>query len=178
MRYANHSEDTAVLWEYCQIAPPERPEYPVCHSLQVNSIAGLLRTVKFQVAGRNPPLFRRFETLIGLAYQRNMSRSYKRSANYSIGQGEDMKKLLITGFALCFMGAAIPSFASPRQDQTQQDQMKKDDAMKKDDMSKDSMAKDSKSKKKMKKDNMKKDDAMKKDDGMRHDDMSKDAPKN
>ena len=61
-----------------------------------------------------------------------------------------MKKLLITGVALCFMGLAVPSFATPGQDQTQQDQMKKDDGMKKT-------------------------DAMKKDDGMKHDDMSKDS---
>ena len=42
-----------------------------------------------------------------------------------------MKKLLITGIALCFMGLAVPSFAVPRQDQAQQDQMKNDDAVKK-----------------------------------------------
>ena len=54
-----------------------------------------------------------------------------------------MKKLLITGFALCFMGLAIPSFGAPRQGQAQQDQMKKDDAMKKDDgMKHDDMSKD------------------------------------
>jgi len=54
-----------------------------------------------------------------------------------------MKKLLITGIALCFMGLAVPSFATPGQDQTQQDQMKKDDAMKKDDgMKHDDMSKD------------------------------------
>jgi hypothetical protein len=66
------------------------------------------------------------------AYQKNMSRPHKRSANDSIGKGDDMKKLLITGFAPCFMGLAMPSFASLRQDQAQQDQMKNDDAMKKD----------------------------------------------
>jgi pentapeptide MXKDX repeat protein len=54
-----------------------------------------------------------------------------------------MKKLLITGFAFCVMGLAVPSFAASRQDQTQRDQMKKDDAMKKDDgMKHDDMSKD------------------------------------
>jgi len=129
-------------------------------------------------------------TSISLAYQTKVPRPNARSKQtIPIGEGKDMKKLLITGIALCFMGLAVPSFAAGRQDQTQQDQMKKDDAMKKDDgmkhddMSKDNMAKDSKSRKKMKKDNMKHDDGMKHDemkhdDGMKHDDMSKDAPKN
>ena len=46
-----------------------------------------------------------------------------------------MKKLVITGIALCFMGFAVPSFAAPRpqENQGQQDQMKKDDGMKHDD---------------------------------------------
>ncbi len=97
-------------------------------------------------------------------------------------KGEHMKKLLITGIALCSMAMAVPGFSALRQDQSQQDQMKKDDGMKHDNMSKDgtakdTMAKDAKSKKKMKKDEMKKDE-MKKDDGMKKDDMSKDAPKN
>jgi len=76
-----------------------------------------------------------------------------------MGDRKDMKKLIITGIALCFMGLATPSFAAARQEQTQQDQRKHDD------MNKDNMSKNSKSKKKMKKDNMK------------HDDMSKDSPK-
>jgi pentapeptide MXKDX repeat protein len=121
-------------------------------------------------------------TSISLAYQTEVPRPNARSKQtISTGEGKDMKKLLITGIALCFMGLAVPSFAAARQDQTQQDQtqqdqMKKDDGMKHDDMSKDNMAKDSKSKKKMKKDNMKH-DGMKHDE-MKHDDMSKDAPKN
>ena len=44
-----------------------------------------------------------------------------------------MKKLFITGFALCFMGLAAPGFAAARQAQSQQDQMQKDDSMKHDD---------------------------------------------
>src|SRR4029077_20596210 len=125
------------------------------------------------------------ETFMHFAYQ-----TWDRERMYGlqtilIGEGEEMKKLFITGFALCFMGLAAPSFAAARQPQNQQDQLQKDDSMKQDDMSKDSiskdnMSKDNKSKKKMKKDNMKKDDGMKHDD-MKQDNMSnmsKDAPKN
>lgn len=82
-------------------------------------------------------------TSISLAYQTKVPRPNARSKQtIPIGEGKDMKKLLITGIALCFMGLAVPSFAAGRQDQTQQDQMKKDDGMKHDDMSKDSMSKD------------------------------------
>jgi pentapeptide MXKDX repeat protein len=116
-------------------------------------------------------------TFVSLAYQTGQGGRVRGLKTILIGDGENMKKVLITGLALCFMGLAVPSYSASRQDQMQQDQMKKDDAMKKDDgmkhddMSKDTMAKDSKSKKKMKKDNMKKDN------GMKHDDMSKEAPK-
>src|SRR5712672_2038159 len=86
-------------------------------------------------------------TSISLTNQTKVPRPNARSKQtIPIGEGKDMKKLLITGIALCFMGLAVPSFAAGRQDQTQQDQtqqdqtqqdqtqqdqMKKDDAMKK-----------------------------------------------
>ena len=61
----------------------------------------------------------------GLGIRRGYRQCTERSEKNSNGEGEDMKKLLITGIALCFMGFAVPSFAAPQQDQTQQDQMKK-----------------------------------------------------
>jgi pentapeptide MXKDX repeat protein len=76
-----------------------------------------------------------------------------------------MRRLLITGLAICCLGIVPSSFATMRAPlQQDQDQMKQDD-MKKDDMSKDEMKKDKKHKK-AKKDKMKKDD-MKKDDNMK-----------
>src|SRR4029077_5280684 len=89
------------------------------------------------------------ETFMHVAYQKwDRERMYGRQT-ILIGEGEEMKKLFITVFALCFMGLAAPSFAAARQAQNQQDQIQKDDSMKHDDMSKDGMTKDN-----MSKDNM------------------------
>jgi pentapeptide MXKDX repeat protein len=88
--------------------------------------------------------------------------------NFQI-RGDAMKKLVLTGLAMCCLGIVPSNFAAARAPMQQdQDQMKQDD-MKKDDMSKDQMKKDEKKKKKAKKDKMKKDD-MKKDNDMKKDD--------